>query len=333
MIRAALAYARAGFPIFPCNPTSDKAAGSKAPLVPGESKKGARDGGHWLATTDLVQIERWWRRWPEALIGFPTGARSGAVVVDLDPKDCAVDTMAAALATWCGGGFAWRDPETGEFIAPAFSRTQSGGAHLWFALPQGGEILNRTNLFSGFLKTREAHPDLAHIDVRGDGGYVIAPPSVMQNGNAYTWITRPARNDAGGWLLPPLPPALRRVITRERLPSDQAPRSAPSRPTRFSTDAAVQNYVNKTVDGILSALSRAGAGERNQLIFWASCRMGELVLGGVLSRGEAENLILGNLPSGVSPAEPKARKTIANGFTDSKLVPFDARVVRSGGRG
>lgn len=323
MLRAALAYAGAGFPIFPCNPTSDKAAGSKAPLVPGENPKGAKNGGHWLASTDLDQIQRWWGRWPSALIGFPTGARTRAVVVDLDPRDHPPEDMLSALRVWCGGGFAWADPETGEIIAPAVAETQSGGLHLYFARPDG-EILNRANLFAGFIKTSEAQDVLAHVDVRGDGGYVIAPPSRMESGAEYRWVRRPQKADDGSWLLPPLPPALRRVITRERLPKSDAPRAA-ARPVHFEGDAHIKRYVEKTIDGILLTLRSAPPGERNQLIFWASCRLGEFVLGGVIGKGEARNLILANLPTGVSAGEPKALKTIENGFSDTKLVAFNPR--------
>ena len=325
MRRYAQAYAAAGFPVFPCNPTSDKARGSKAPLVPGESAPGARDGGHWLATCEAETITRWWTRWPQALLGFPTGARTGTVVVDLDPREHAAGDMLAALSTWCGGGLSYACPETGEIIAPAIAKTQSGGLHLYFVAPAGGEAKNRANLFSGFIKTREASEVLAHIDVRGEGGYVIAPPSVMENGARYEWVRRPTKDDAGRWLLPPMPPGLRRVVLRERLPSDAVARAFSPRPSRLASNDAVQSYVNKTVDGILSALRAAGPGDRNQMIFWASCRLGEFVLGGVLGRGEAENLILGNLPAGVSPGGAKARKTMQNGFTDGKLVPFAPR--------
>lgn len=327
MIRAALAYAAAGFPVFPCNPTSDKAAGSKAPLVPRESSKGAKDGGHWLASTDARQVERWWLRWPSALIGFPTGARTRSVVVDLDPREHAAEAMLAALKVWCGGGLAWADPDTGEIIAPAVAVTQSGGLHLYFAHPEA-EILNRTGLFSGFVKTGEAQAVLGHIDVRGDGGYVIAPPSRMESGADYRWLRRPQKDEAGRWLLPPLPPALRRVITRERLPRSDAPRAA-ARPAQFTGEASVRRYVEKTVDGILSTLRTAPQGERNQLIFWASCRLGEFVLGGALGKGEAQGLLIGNLPAGVSPGEPKALKTIENGLSDPKLVAFDPRILTS----
>jgi hypothetical protein len=64
--KAALAYARRGVPVFPCEP------GAKRPLT---------RNGHWDATTDSGVIERWWKRWPSANVGVPTGKKSGVVVL------------------------------------------------------------------------------------------------------------------------------------------------------------------------------------------------------------------------------------------------------------
>ncbi len=289
----------------------------------GESATGKQDGGHWLASCDAVQIERWWARWPTALIGFPTGTRTGSIVIDLDPRDTPVADMLDALKIWCGGGLSWMDPETGEIICPAVAMTQSGGLHIYFAF--AGDVKNRANLFAGFVKTGEALPALSHIDVRGEGGYVIAPPSVMDNGNAYHWIRRPMRGEAGGWVLPPLPPALRRVVTRERLPFVERPHAP--RPASINTGHGLQRYLDKTIDGVLSRVRSAPEGERNQLIFWGACRLGEFVRGGVLASGDAEQMMLANLPSGVNPGEMKARKTILNGLANEDTPAFDVRKI------
>ena len=69
LLKAALAYAKRGVPVFPCEP------GAKKPLT---------CNGHWDATTDPRAIERWWKRWPTANVGVPTGKKSGLVVLDVD---------------------------------------------------------------------------------------------------------------------------------------------------------------------------------------------------------------------------------------------------------
>jgi len=71
MVDHALAYAKQGIPVFPCQRKD------KAPLT----EHGFKD-----ATTKLAQIKKWWARWPKAMIGVPTGPASGIDVVDLDVK-------------------------------------------------------------------------------------------------------------------------------------------------------------------------------------------------------------------------------------------------------
>lgn len=346
MLYRSLDYAAAGFPVFPCKATADKAKGSKAPHLPGESEAGKHDGGHWLASRDEAQIRAWWRRWPDALIGFPTGLRSACVVIDLDPREHPAQAMLAALHDWCGG-LAHLDPETGEVVEPPVSRTQSGGLHLWFAWPEAavlaevgarlarmgqgfeGVIGNRAGLFRAFLKAGECPAELAHIDVRGEGGYVIAPPSVMSDGKAYEWLI------PRGETLPPLPRRLRGVITGEFIPAAElaerraAARSARRFAAREISDERVRLYVERSVRGALATAQRAGEGNRNAAVFWAACRLGEFVRGGQLSAAEAESLLLGHLPAGVSPAEPKIRGTIRSGLTNQKTPAFDPASLQS----
>ncbi|AZO77732.1 hypothetical protein BLM15_08960 [Bosea sp. Tri-49] len=340
MLPHALDHAARGFPVFPCKATADKKAGSKAPHLPGESAPGRHDGGHWLASREPAQIRDWWRRWPDALIGFPTGLRSSCVVVDLDPKEHSAQAMLTALHDWCGG-LAHVDGETGEVIEPPISRTQSGGLHLWFTWPdeatlaeisarltrmgQGfeGVIGNRAGLFRAFLRAGECPAELAHIDVRGEGGYVIAPPSIMSDGKAYEWVI------PRGEVLPPLPRRLRGVITGEFIPDAEvaARRAASPSARRYAardiSDERVRLYVERSVRGALATAQRAGDGNRNAAVFWAACRLGEFVRGGQLSSAEAESLLKTHLPAGVSPAEPKILGTIKSGLTNQKTPAFD----------
>lgn len=340
MLPHALALAAQGFPVFPANPAQRPSPFSKAPHLQGESEEGRKDGGHWLASANPAVVTGWWRRWPRALIGFPTGLRTSCIVADLDPKAHSAEAMLAALSAWCGG-LAHVDPETGEVLEPGLSRTQSGGFHLWFAWPeeavlaeiaarlsrmgQGfeGVIGNRTGLFRAFLKAGECPAELANIDVRGEGGYVIAPPSVMADGKAYEWVL------PRGERLPPLPRRLRGVITGEFIPDAEvtarreAARAARRYAARPASGDRVQAYVARSVRGALATAQRAGEGNRNAAVFWAACRLGEFVRGGQLGAAEAEALLLAHLPAGVSPNEPKIRGTIRSGLTNQKTPAFD----------
>ncbi|MBI4581626.1 MAG: DUF3987 domain-containing protein, partial [Planctomycetes bacterium] len=103
----------------------------------------------------------WWQRWPDANIGIQTGAPSGTVTLDIDPRHGGDSSLAALEA------------KHGELPATVEALTGGGGRHLSFQHP-GGEVRNRTNLLPG-------------IDVRGDGGYVVADPSIHASGIQYRW--------------------------------------------------------------------------------------------------------------------------------------------------
>src|SRR5215213_2383541 len=79
MLKAALAYARRGVLVFPCEP------GAKRPLT---------RNGHWDATKDPYAIGRWWKRWPSANVAVPTGKKSGVVVLDVDPATGGPESLA-----------------------------------------------------------------------------------------------------------------------------------------------------------------------------------------------------------------------------------------------
>jgi KaiC/GvpD/RAD55 family RecA-like ATPase len=130
------------------------------PLVPRDKiplfskKQGGR--GLYDATTNPEQIGTWWTQHPQANIGIATGAASGIIVVDVDGEQ-----GEAALALY------------GALPATPESRTGKG-RHL---------------LFSGNAIRNSAGKLGPQLDVRGDGGYIVAPPSIHPNGHAYRWAT------------------------------------------------------------------------------------------------------------------------------------------------
>lgn len=151
----ALQYARLGLAVFPIRPKS------KAPLT---------DHGLKDASKDPAQIESWWSRWPTANIGIATGAVSGGlVVIDLDvDKDKGID-----------GRMTLREWEAVHGKLPGdtwLAITGRGGYHYFYR--DTARVKNRTGLYEG-------------IDIRGDGGYIVAPPSIHPNGHAYEWEQDP----------------------------------------------------------------------------------------------------------------------------------------------
>ncbi len=148
----AIKLARAGVRVFPCRESGPYA---KAPYT----RNGLKD-----ATTDLEQISRWWRLFPDANIATPTGKIANCCVVDIDQghgkhgeESFAKLGLKDKLETWQ-------------------VRTPSGGRHLYFQYPYAFEVRNDAGGILG-----------PWIDIRGEGGYVIVPPSCREEG-CYSYI-------------------------------------------------------------------------------------------------------------------------------------------------
>lgn len=118
---------------------------------------------------DAGQIRAWWRQFPHANIGVITGRISGLVVVDVE-----------------------REGVDQPFSETAATATGGGGRHYFYAAPQGVTIPNATRI-----------PGFVAVDIRGEGGYVVVPPSRHQSGQRYRWLSSPADTP-----LAPFPQAL-----------------------------------------------------------------------------------------------------------------------------
>ncbi len=154
MYDAAIEYAKKGFAVFPLKYRD------KVPLT----RNGCKD-----ATTDAAQIKAWWQKYPNANIGLATGSVSQNVfVIDLDiDEDRGIDGY-HSLEDW--------QREHGDFPETWTAITGRGGYHLYYR--GNGKIKNRAGIIDG-------------VDIRGNGGYVVAPPSVHKNGNRYEWEYSP----------------------------------------------------------------------------------------------------------------------------------------------
>lgn len=134
-------------------PVSEK---TKKPLTP----HGCKD-----AKKEVGPIRAWWRKWPNASVGIATGSASGLIVIDLDiDEDKGIDGY-QSLKAW--------ERVHGELPETVQAITGRGGSHLYYAY-SGTDIKNRAGILEG-------------VDVRGEGGYVVAPPSTHPNGTEYQW--------------------------------------------------------------------------------------------------------------------------------------------------
>jgi hypothetical protein len=116
------------------------------------------------ATTDPNIISGWWRS-RDFNIGIATGEGSGIWVLDVDGEE---------------GEQTLRQLEAADGALPPTVEAITGkGRHLYFRWPAGVEIRNTQD-----------NPVMPGIDVRGEGGYVLAPPSVHPSGRIYAWNSR-----------------------------------------------------------------------------------------------------------------------------------------------
>lgn len=278
-IDAAVIYARRGWPVFPCHsahPTSGCSCGSAECGSPGKHPR-VRGGLH-SSSTDASVIRAWWARWPRANVGVRTGAISGLVVVDVDPRH--------------GGDATMRELESvyGELPATRTIRTASGGRHLYFRHP-GGLVRNDAGRVLG-----------RGVDLRGDGGYVIAPPS-RGGAGAYAVV-------ASGGTIAELPEwCLERIAERER------PRRQERRDVR-----APSAWADDALQGELGRVRSSVEGTRNDTLNRVAYRLGQIVGAGVLQEREIEDVLV-NEALAVGLGEREAIRTVRSGLRAGEASP------------
>jgi hypothetical protein len=218
---AAAAYALAGIPVFPC------ARHGKSPLT---------KRGFWDASTDELRVARWWDRWPEANIGIPTGAASRIDVIDVDvhPSGSGYGALARARAAGLVTRWAW------------LVRTPSSGLHAYFLRAADG------------VEQRSWQVPRRHIDFRGDGGYIVVPPSRVE---ATSGLVRSYEVIVVAQHEP-------QPIDAARLRTFLEPPRAYPVPTNAPDTSAGPEH-------LATWLATQPEGGRNRALFWAACRMVE----------------------------------------------------------
>ncbi len=181
LLDAALDYTRRGWRVFPLHTPQANGCSCEKQDCQHPGKHPRTPHGFQDATRDQAAIREWWNRWPTANIGVVTGAASGIVVLDIDPRHGGDDS------------FATLEREQGELPRTVESLTGGGGRHLYFAHP------------GGTLRSKLIAPG---IELKGDGGYVVAPPSTHVSGRRYIWELSSHPDDVA---LAPLPRWLART--------------------------------------------------------------------------------------------------------------------------
>jgi len=137
-------------------------AGLGLPVFPCKGKRPVTPHGFKDATTDMTQITRWWSQNPNWNLGMPTGKVSKCFAVDCDGQQ-GIDQFVQLIA------------ENGGIPKTPISATGGGGLHYLFQYPTDREVRNGSKV-GGKM-----------IDVRGEGGYIIVPPSSHESGRDYAW--------------------------------------------------------------------------------------------------------------------------------------------------
>jgi hypothetical protein len=286
LLDAALAYAARGIPVYPIHwphPTRGGAAlacscprgrycdrPAKHPLV----WHGVKD-----ATTSPAQLQRWWQRWPDANIGLATGIVFDALDIDGLQGMAALREHAPAVGR--------RHP--GPLVA-----TGGGGWHYWYAPAGFGNRPPRA---------------LTHVDWRGLGGSVLAPPSRHASGGRYRWLR--SLDQAS---LPEVPAALRALLQPQRPPA------SPSPPSGFQPAQLGYPYARQALAAELAILAQARPRSRNRTLNRCAFKVYRYVAGGLLDEQQVTTaLTTVAISLGLGAAE--VHRTLASARTAARAFP------------
>jgi hypothetical protein len=260
----ALDLAATGLPVFPCG-------GDKRPAIP----KPRGGNGFKDASTDPRRVREMWdiAGLSARLVGVPTGAASGFDALDFDPRHGSGD---------------WRAAHIHRLLETRVHLTPSGGEH-WLWRHVDGVTNSASKIAPG-------------VDVRGDGGYVIMPPSPGYQ------IIREA--DVSGW-----PWWLLRIILNAAEPP---PRPAPSGYTAppTVTDRRIEAFVRAALDAVAAARD----GEKHYRLRNAALQLGGIAARADLDDATATTMLIVALPGARN--WDAARKTIAWGLAEGRKRPI-----------
>jgi hypothetical protein len=275
LLYAALGYAARGIPVYPVHwprftPGGASLACScrRGPSCDRPAKHPLVRHGVKQATTDPEVIGRWWSRWPGANLGLATGVVFDALDIDGPAGLAALHQLA---------------PTAGLRLPGPLVATGGGGWHSWFT-PTG-------------LGNRPPR-GLAHVDWRGRGGCVLAPPSQHISGRSYRWLV--GLDQAP---LPEVPAALRALLDPDRpTTSGLADPTGPGDPNR--PPALDHPYGRRVLAAELAALGRATPGRRNHTLNQTAFKVYRYVASGLLEDQEVTRAFTTTaLAIGLTPAE------------------------------
>lgn len=277
MLKEALEYAARGWRVFPCR-TGDKAPATPKSKPPSDDNPDGK-GGLYYGTTDAGQVREWWSvssRDPNRNVGVRTGPTSGIWVLDVDGE--AGEQSLLKLTA-----------EHGALPRTLVQKTGRGGRHYFFRWSDDADVRNRGKFAPG-------------LDVRGHGGYVLAPPSRLTGHGSYEWLCSPSEPiaEAPRWLLD--------MVRKHARPPPEAPRPFTPR----TLEGRASNYGSSTLTAICREVASASPGAQNVTLYEKSCRIGSLVGGGEIEDAYAlEELVRAGLSmANGDPRDPWTRSVV-----------------------
>ncbi len=211
-------------------------------LQPTSKRPLKRSKGVHSATSKAWRIRQSWNRHPEANIGIATGSVSRIVVVDIDGRQ---------------GEESWKELLDGRPEPPTRQSRTARGRHLYYRVPDG---------FIAHTVKR------LKLDLKGNGGYVLAPPSIHPCGVIYRWIDETVE----------IAPAPAELLAAMTTPDPPTHTPVPTRPWTGGS-----GYGRAALVGIANELAETPEGDRDNRACWSYWRVGKLVGSGLLDGDEA----------------------------------------------
>jgi hypothetical protein len=286
LLDAALGYAARGIPVYPIHWPRPSTGGASLGCSCPRGRYCDRPAKHPLvwhgvkdASCDPAQLARWWQRWPDANIGLATGIVFDALDVD------GLQGMAALRQHL---------PTVGRRHPGPLVVTGGGGWHYWYAPAGFGNRPPR---------------GLTHVDWRGLGGSVLAPPSRHVSGGRYRWL-----RGLGQASLPEVPAALRVLL------EPQQPPASPSPPGGFRPAELGHPYAQQALAAELAILRRARLRSRNRTLNRCAFKVYRYVAGGLLDEQET-TAALTTVARSIGLGAAEVRRTLASARTAARAFP------------